>query len=104
MKLTLTNSKTVGDRTLEVYKIADYEVRVVIHKEGYVNVSINNHGGEFTPGIYCDTDIDGKITGFSVQTTSYGALPAKEIALVAEELKKAAEIALFLTETFASCN
>lgn len=102
LKLTLTNTKTVEDKKIELYEIADYTVKVVSHDCGLRWITIREHKSEYLPTIYCRDDMEGNVLGFEIQTTSYGSLPTAEIKKIVEALEMAVEVVEILTEKFVS--
>ena len=102
LKLKLTSTKTVEDKKIELYEIADYTVKVVSHDCGLRWITIREHRSEYLPTIYCRDDMEGNVLGFEIQTTSYGSLPITEIKKMVEALEMAVEVAEILTKEFVS--
>lgn len=101
MELRLEATKTVDNKQVEIYEIADYEVKVVIYEDGTKYITVREKRGEYLPRIYCRTNDDnGDILGFEIQTTSYGALSAEETAKVIDGLREAVEVVEILTKEF----
>ncbi len=100
MKLTLVETKTIEDRKLERYEIADYEVKVVYRKDGDISISVREKRDDYLPTIYCRDGYGTGIQGFEIQTTSYGALSPEETRKMVDALNQAVEVAEILTKTF----
>lgn len=100
LKLTLTNTKTIEDKKIELYEIADYTVKVISRDCGLRWITIREGKKEYLPTIYCRDDMEGNVLGFEIQTTSYGSLPTDEIKKMVEALETAVEVAEILTKEF----
>lgn len=101
MKLKLTDTIKKEDKTIEVYEIGRYTVRVVTYESGFRSIDIRSRRDDYLPEIYCRDDIEGRVIGFEVQTTSYGAISPDEIRKVIAGLEEAAKVAEFLNMEFA---
>lgn len=103
MKLKLTDTIKKEDKTLELYEIGMYTVRVVTHENGFKSITVGRISRDrYLPEIYCRDDIDCNILGFDVQTTSYGALSVDEIKKVVAGLEEAMQVAEILNAEFAN--
>lgn len=101
MKLEHIETKTNGEVMLDRYAIGNYAVKVLTRSWGRsVEVRPLNRQG-YLPDIYARDEMDGGITGFEVQTTSYGSLPLNELRKVIAGLEEAAKVAEILTAEFA---
>lgn len=100
MKLKLTDTIEKEGRTLEVYEIGRYTVRVATYESGFRNITVRNERDDYLPEIYCRDDIEGRVLGFDVQTTSYGAISPDEIRKVIAGLEEATKVAEFLNMEF----
>lgn len=101
MKLSLVRTKEVNNKKVEIYEIADYEVKVVIYEDGTKYITVRETRGGYVPTIYCRTNDDnGDILGFEIQTTSYGALSVEEISKLVNDLEEATQVAEILTAEF----
>lgn len=101
MKLEHIETKTNGEVMLDRYAIGNYAVKVLTRSWGRsVEVRPLNRQG-YLPDIYVRDEMDGGITGFEVQTTSYGSLPLDELRKVITGLEEAAKVAEILTAEFA---
>lgn len=100
MELKLVEAFEVDGRKVDRYEIGNYKVKALTYSWGRrVEVSVLNRE-RYLPDIYCRTDDEGKIVGYEVQTTSYGALAAEEIKKVIAGLEEAVQVAEILTERF----
>lgn len=97
--ITLVKSKEEDGRKYELYQIGKYKVSITTYSDGgsYANIS-KDHSERYLLEIYARED--GTITGFEIQTTSYGAMPADEISKVIAGLEEAMEVVKVLTEKF----
>lgn len=103
IKMELERRRELEGKTMELYKVGRYEVKIIDYETGWRSVEvINNRRETGLPEIYCRDDLDGNILGFDIQTTSYGSIPAEEIRVLAMAMMEAAEVAEFLSEKFAS--
>lgn len=100
MKLKLTDTIKKEDKTIEVYEIGRYTVRVVAYESGFRSIDVRSGRDDYLPEIYCRDDIEGRVIGFDVQTTSYGAISPDEIRKVIAGLEEAAKVAEFLDMEF----
>lgn len=101
MKLTLTKTKEVNDKLVEIYEIAGYEVKVVTYEGGYKHINVREKRSDYLPTIYCrDDDDNGKVLDFEIQTTSYGSLPVDEIKKMIAGLEEAVAVVEVLRKEF----
>ena len=100
MELKLVEKFEVDGRKVARYEIGNYKVRALTYSWGR-RVEVSSQSRErYLPDIYCRTDDEGKIVGFEVQTTSYGALPVDEVKKVVDGLNEAIEVVEILTMLF----
>lgn len=102
MKLELKKSRIGNGRIARVYDLGSYEVSTITFNSGAVLITITpDRTKPYLPEIYEKEDpIDGHITCFKIQTTSYGALLPEEIRKVIDGLEEAMEAAEILTREF----
>ena len=102
MKLTLEKTRTVEDRKYELYTIGKYQIEVTNYSNGnrYITIRVDRFTNRFIPEIYCKDNFEGKILGFEIQTTSYGALNAEAIQKVIAGYNEALEVVEILTKEF----
>lgn len=100
MKLKLTDTRKLEDRTIEIYEIGRYTVRVITYENGFNSIAVSRASADYLPEIYCRDDSEGHVLGFIVQTTSYGAICPDEIRKVVAGLEEAAKVAEFLNMEF----
>lgn len=102
MKLTFVKSMENENKKYELYTIGEYEVDVTIYDSGYksIHVRAKDYSARYLPCIYCKDNFEGKVLGFEIQTTSYGALNTDEIKKVIEGYNKALEVVEVLTKEF----
>lgn len=99
-EITLVKFKEEDGRKYELYQIGKYEVTITTYSDGCSFANIRkDHSERYLPEIYAREDRT--ITGFEIQTTSYGALPVEEISKVIAGLEEAMEVVKVLTEKFA---
>lgn len=101
MELKLKCTKEVEDRKLEIYDLGRYTVKVVRYADGWSYTTIERERAEYLPEIYSRTDMEGKVLGFEIQTTSYGSLPVEEIKKMIAGLNEAIEVVETLNKEFA---
>lgn len=100
MELKLVEAFEVDGRKVDRYEIGNYKVKALTYSWGR-RVEVGSVSRErYLPDIYSRTDDGGKIVGFKVQTTSYGALPVGEVKKVVDGLNEAIEVVEILTKTF----
>ena len=100
IELTLVREKEVNGKKYEAYEIAGYDVEVTRYSNGYVSIYIDGKRSGYTPAIYSVDNHEGKILGFNIQSTSYGALPVSEIKEMVKALETACEVVEVLTKAF----
>ena len=100
MKMKLIDTIKKEGRTAEIYEIGRYTVKVVTYEGGFKHISVRTERDDYLPEIYCRDDIEGRVFGFEVQTTSYGAISPDEIRKVVAGLEEAAKVAEFLNMEF----
>ncbi len=100
MKLEHIETKTNGETKLDRYAIGNYTVKVLTRDWGRTVEVEPLNGQKYLPEIHPEDEMDGSITGFDVQTTSYGSLPLVELRRVIAGLEEAAKVAEILTTEF----
>lgn len=101
LKLSLEKTVTQDERKIEIYSIGNYTVRAMTWMDSTNQyVTVDTARGEYVPEIYCRDDIDGKVLGFEIQTSSYGAISVEEVQKMVAGLNEAVEVAKALNKEF----
>ena len=102
MEMVMTRNRRGADKTLKCYRVGSYEVSHLSYDSGWEDIQIRaDRTNRYQPEIYSRCDMEtGKILGFHIQTTSYGALPAEEIRKVMAGYEEAMMVVEILTKEF----
>lgn len=99
MELKLVDTK-INDRQVDIYTVGNYTVYVNTYEGGRQCIDIEEKRDEYIPPIYTRTEIFGEISGFEIQTTSYGSIAVEEIKKMVAALNEAVEVVEILTKEF----
>ena len=101
MELRKIETRTVDNKTVDIYEIAGYIVKEINWtNSGFRRVGLGYNKGEYMPEIYTRETDEGDLIGFEIQTTSYGALSVEETKKVVAGLTTAIEVVEILTKEF----
>lgn len=100
MELRLETTKTVENKQVNIYKIGRYTVKQVVYQDSSFYMGVRAEKDDYLPAIYARDDLQCNVTGFEIQTTSYGALSAEETKKMVAALNEAVEVVEVLTAEF----
>lgn len=101
LQLRLTFKKEMDGVIKEIYSIGKYTVVADWFAVCGVYIAIGREdSNRYLPYICANKNSFGKITGFTIETTSYGALSSEEITKVINGLREAQEVVEILKEKF----
>lgn len=101
LKLVETKIKERENRKVDIYTVGNnYTVYVNTYEDGHLCVDIKEKRDEYVPLIYARSELFGELSGFEIQTTSYGSLSAEEIKKMVAALNEAVEVVEILTKEF----
>ena len=100
MELRLESTKNVDNKRVNIYKIGRYTVRQTVYQDSSFYVEVRAKRDDYLPAIYAREDLQCNVTGFEIQTTSYGALSAEETKKMIAALNEAIEVVEILTAKF----
>lgn len=103
MELKLLKTKEAANGSIiNTYVIGDYNVSEHIHKSfTCIYITPNMEANDFLPCIFADDENeDGIITGFRIQTTSYGTLKVEDTKKFIEAYNEAVAVVEILETKF----
>lgn len=100
-ELVLESTKDVAHGKFSIYKIGGYTVSRMDYTAGAICMNIREERDWSLPTIYCQTNPDGDVlTGFNIQTASFGALSPDDIRKLIAGYNEALEVVAILTKEF----
>lgn len=92
--------RTANIYDLGIYKVIDIYIEYPDYTLSNIEILIEDKNSRYIPEIYSRREMDGTITDFKIQTTSYGSLKVDEIEEVIKYLNEAKEVVETLKKFF----